>query len=136
MALDDPTVGIADDWKASLLDSSQSEMIIQSVGVAREVNTMVQAAKVEFDDHFDTAGKQMAFLTWFESMMRDLLALAESSPEGRRRYNESPEIGGYVVHPEEFARARRTHSQSTNRTLFRPIRRLRALERFDHTQEY
>ena len=106
MALDDPTVGIADDWKASLLDSSQSEMIIQSVGVAREVNTMVQAAKVEFDDHFDTAGKQMAFLTWFESMMRDLLALAESSPEGRRRYNESPEIGGYVVNPEEFARAR------------------------------
>ena len=62
--------------------------------------------KVRQDRHLIEAGKNVMYLAWFESTLRNLLALAESPIDLRELYNEQQEKDGFVLYPREFATAR------------------------------
>ena len=67
---------------------------------------MQEELKVQNDDHLRVAGSHMMYLGWFESTMRDLLALAESSPDLRELYNETYYREGVALYPKEISAAR------------------------------
>ena len=46
------------------------------------------------------------YLSWFESKMRDLLALAETTRNERERYNRAHDVDGTLIYPEKFTSAR------------------------------
>ena len=81
--------------------------------------------KVQQDNHLIEAGKKVMYLAWFESTMRDLLTLAESSDDVRERYNEAHQGTGFIVYPHEFASARVRVGELSLGQLVR-----RCLERF------
>ena len=81
--------------------------------------------KIQQDNHLIEAGKNVMYLAWFESTMRNLLTLAESSDDARERYNQAHPREGRVVYPTEFAYARLEVGELTLGQLTK-----RCLERF------